>query len=229
MNTGVYEIRNTVNGKRYIGSAVSFHARWTKHLSLLRRGVHHASHLQRSWDKHGSDAFEFRKILICDKSNLIMYEQIAFEAFKPEFNVLPKAGSCLGVKRSPEFAAAVSARKKGQTHSEQTKKQISDRLKELGIYPRLSVETRARISAERKGKVTPHLQRLKEMKIGVPRTDEVRIKLSKAGARLTDEQVRQIRSRYRQGEMQKHLGAEVGIRQSCVSEIVRGVTYAWVN
>ena len=60
LRTGVYCIRNTTNGKLYVGSAaVSFKARWNSHRNALRRGEHAAKHLQSSWNKYGEDKFEF--------------------------------------------------------------------------------------------------------------------------------------------------------------------------
>ena len=93
---------------------------------------------------------------------------------------------------------------------------------------RHSAEQRARASARQKGKKPPHLIAMFARKVGVPRTPEVREVLSKANARLTEDQVREIRRRYAAGELQKDLGLCFGIRQSCVSEIVRLVTYGWV-
>ena len=60
---GVYAIRNTLNGKVYIGSTITpFYKRWQCHKKRLRRGVHHSKHLQSSWDKYGEDNFQFEII-----------------------------------------------------------------------------------------------------------------------------------------------------------------------
>lgn len=139
-NTGIYEIVNTVNGKRYVGSACSFHERWKLHRIHLRRGTHHSPHLQASWDKHGEAAFKFNRLLICSRQNLIMYEQAAMDALLPEFNVLKVAGSCLGHKHSAETRAKVSAAKMGNTAT-------------LGF--KHSAETRAMQSAIHKGRPSP--------------------------------------------------------------------------
>jgi hypothetical protein len=57
---GVYQIKNKVNGKVYIGSTVqNFRDRLNIHLSVLRNNKHHSSHLQKSWNKYGEDNFEF--------------------------------------------------------------------------------------------------------------------------------------------------------------------------
>ena len=117
MQTGIYEIRNAANGNRYVGSAVNFATRWSVHRVQLRRGTHHSPHLQASWNKHGEGAFEFRKLLVCKKSDLLMYEQRAIDVLSPAFNVAKVAGSCLGVKRSPETKAKLSALKIGNTHT----------------------------------------------------------------------------------------------------------------
>jgi group I intron endonuclease len=99
--SGIYEILNTVNGKRYIGSAIKIAQRWKQHKVALRRGVHHSIPLQRAWDKYGEQAFKFLPVLTCAKSMLLFYEQQLLDKVKPEYNVSPTAGSSLGVKASP--------------------------------------------------------------------------------------------------------------------------------
>lgn len=229
--TGIYEIRNLVNGKRYIGSAVNFGNRWGKHLSELRRGVHHSRHLQASWSKHGLAAFEFRPIIICSKSNLLLYEQIALDYYKPEFNIRIKAESALGVKRTPEFIEKVKAGRAasgGWSPSKATREKISATLK--GRRGRKAApEAIERMRAAQRARGSDHLRPLWDAKIGVPRTAEVKQKLSRASAKLSECQVRLIRDRAADGELQKSLGMEFGVRQSCISEIVRRVTYTWVD
>lgn len=57
---GVYKITNTVDGKVYIGStAVGMKARWSNHLSSLRKGTHYNRRLQNAWSKYGENAFTF--------------------------------------------------------------------------------------------------------------------------------------------------------------------------
>lgn len=55
----VYQIRNVVSGKFYIGSTGNLYERWRKHKNKLRAGTHPNSKLQASWNKHGEDAFKF--------------------------------------------------------------------------------------------------------------------------------------------------------------------------
>lgn len=101
-SSGIYQIRNLENGKRYIGSAKCFRVRWDKHLSDLRRGKHHSQYLQRSWDIHGPSAFAFEVVHLCAISDLLGCEQAWIDREAPEYNVCQTAGNCLGVKQSEE-------------------------------------------------------------------------------------------------------------------------------
>lgn len=147
MNTGIYEIVNTANGKRYVGSAVNIRKRWNGHRLLLRCGRHHAGPLQNSWTKYGESVFEFRKLLICSKANLILYEQAAMDALNPEFNILRVAGSCLGVKRGPETGAKISAANTGRKHSAEARANMAA----SRIGHKVSTETRAKLSVAHMG------------------------------------------------------------------------------
>jgi group I intron endonuclease len=87
-STGVYRIKNNVNGKSYIGSAsYSFRARWATHKSLLRRGIHHNEHLQRSWTKHGEKSFSFEIIMVCQQEECLPIEQLSINESDPEYNI----------------------------------------------------------------------------------------------------------------------------------------------
>lgn len=56
---GIYYIRNTANGKVYVGSSVNITRRWTHHKTVLKGGTHKNSELQADYDRQGLDAFEF--------------------------------------------------------------------------------------------------------------------------------------------------------------------------
>lgn len=56
---GIYQIKNLVNNKMYIGSSVNIANRWTQHLALLNLNKHPNLHLQKSWDKYGKENFTF--------------------------------------------------------------------------------------------------------------------------------------------------------------------------
>ena len=59
MESGIYRILNTVTGKCYVGSTKNFKKRWKQHCKTLKNGLHSSIKLQRSYDKHGKNAFTF--------------------------------------------------------------------------------------------------------------------------------------------------------------------------
>lgn len=99
--SGVYQIVCVTTGERYIGSTtVTFRQRIFDHRSALRRGKHSNRNMQTAWENFGEGAFFFEPIVVTRKEDTIFYEQKCINAFKPEFNLAPKAGSCLGVSFS---------------------------------------------------------------------------------------------------------------------------------
>ena len=175
--SGIYEILNTVDGKRYIGSAVNIAARWRGHKSKLRNGDHHGPKLQRAWNKHGSETFQFRVLLLCSRDNLILYEQLSMAALRPEYNTCQVAGSTLGVKQTIETRQKLSLVLRGNTYAKGSKRTIEQRAQmslshmgnqnTLGVYP--SDETRAKLSIARMGNKNA---------LGYKHSDETRRKVS---------------------------------------------------
>lgn len=205
--TGIYEIRNVVNGKRYVGSAVDFANRWRVHAQSLKRGDHHSKPLQRAWSLYGPGAFHFNKLIACEKADLLMYEQIAMDAMKPEYNCAKVAGSMLGYK-----------------HSDETRKKLSDAHKGLPSYRKgvaHTDETKAKISDSRKGKG------------GGPRTPERLAKIASAmraaKSVLDEEKVRRIRCLNAAGVRHRAVAEEVGCSYWVVADVVQGRCFSWVK
>lgn len=96
--SGVYSITHTRTGKVYIGSAVNFANRFQVHRSRLKRGNHHSKKLQSAWDKYGPGEFIFAEILVCSKTDVLVYEQIVIDYMRPFFNSARIAGNTLGVR-----------------------------------------------------------------------------------------------------------------------------------
>lgn len=106
--SGIYQIRNTVNGKIYVGSAKILKRRWSTHRECLRKNKHHSRHLQSAWNKHGEAVFVFEPLITCAPSMMLWYEQQFLDQLKPEYNISPTAGNCLGVVCSDEKKAKIS-------------------------------------------------------------------------------------------------------------------------
>lgn len=74
--SGIYQIVNIINNKFYIGSAKNLYTRFSQHLRELNKNRHRNSFLQRSWNKHGREAFRFEVLeFIEDWSKLRIIEQ----------------------------------------------------------------------------------------------------------------------------------------------------------
>src|SRR5690606_12600098 len=142
--SGIYEIVNLVNGKRYVGSAVNFRVRWRQHRRLLNRGEHYSPAMQRAWQKYGPAAFEFRVIKVCEREQLLTEEQAELDGRWPEYNNCPTAGSSLGRKLSAETRAKIAQSKVGIT------------------LPPRSAEYRAKLSAAMKARA-PNPERVAKM------------------------------------------------------------------
>lgn len=185
MASGVYQILTQVNGKRYIGSAVNIRKRWQTHLSDLRCQRHSNCHLQRAFEKYGEHAFSF-SVLECieDFAQLIPREQHFLDTLKPEYNILPTAGSWLGCHLSPETRCKISEAMMGKRHSEEARKKISEARKGKAR----SEETCLKISETMRGRhySKARRSRMSEAQMGHEVTERTRRKLSKAAKAYWD-------------------------------------------
>lgn len=106
MGGGIYQIINLINSKKYVGSAVNFRKRFLEHKNHLIKKTHHNYHLQKSWDKYGSQNFKFEILEYVNKNDLLKREQYYINLYKScnsdnGYNINPIAGSNLGRKFGP--------------------------------------------------------------------------------------------------------------------------------
>ena len=148
MTSGIYQIQNLANGKRYIGQASLLLRRRKYHRNRLRAGKHFNAHLQAAWNKYGEAAFVFKPLLICAPKDLTMYEQRCLDGYCPEYNLAPAAGSVLGIKRSAETRAKMALSKFGNKHNlgRPRPPEVVAKMRERRHTP----ETRAKMSAAAK-------------------------------------------------------------------------------
>lgn len=114
MKSGIYCIKNKLNNKLYVGSTINFDKRKREHYSYLRRGTHHSTYLQRSFNKYGEINFEFFILETCESEKLLIREQHYIDVLSPRYNICKIAGNSLGVKRSEETKKKLSDVHKGQ-------------------------------------------------------------------------------------------------------------------
>lgn len=204
---GVYEIVCKVNGRRYVGSAVNLDKRWRRHYRQLNDGVHYNQHLQRAWNKYGSEAFFFKVVEHVEDSDvLIQREQFYIDSTSPEFNICPTAGSQKGRKAGPELRAKLSAahkgkpsHRKGTKHSEDTKRKISKTKTGVKMGP---------YSEERKRKTAEGMRA--------------------ARGALSDDEVRAIRQMHLAGLKCTEIASALGRGYYAVHDVIRGRTFTWV-
>lgn len=59
---GVYQIRNTVTGKIFVGSTTTLGTIWNSQRFQLETGNHRSVELQQDWQKYGAEAFVFEPL-----------------------------------------------------------------------------------------------------------------------------------------------------------------------
>jgi group I intron endonuclease len=89
---GVFQVKNTANGKVYLGSSLNLDGPLNRHRFMLTIGSHRNEDLQKEWNEFGPEVFVF-EILETVKANedpdfnpdeeLELLEQIWIEKLKP--------------------------------------------------------------------------------------------------------------------------------------------------
>lgn len=138
--SGIYVIRNVINNKVYIGSAVDLNNRWFSHRNNLINNKHVNKHLQASFNKYGIDNFIFEILeYVVDKNCLIDREQNWIDFFNPEYNIRKVAQNNTGLRWSLSEEIKQKARDKNMIPWNKGKKGISN---ETSIKMKLSWEKR---------------------------------------------------------------------------------------
>lgn len=155
-NSGIYSIRNVVSGRVYVGSAIDIRKRWHTHRFQLTRGRHHSKPLQSSWTKHGPETFTFEIIEATGREELIAREQYWIDTLNAAcprrgFNICRVAGSCLGVKASPEARLKMSAAHHGKKLPPRTAEH-REKIAAAARGRKASPTVREKMSADRKGR-----------------------------------------------------------------------------
>jgi group I intron endonuclease len=89
---GVFQVKNTKNGKVLLGSSLNLGGSLNRHKFELQMGSHRSQELQKDWNEQGSDAFVFEileEVKVRDvphfdlSEELLLLEQIWIEALQP--------------------------------------------------------------------------------------------------------------------------------------------------
>lgn len=183
---GIYKIENLINHKVYVGQSVNIKHRWFCHRRHLDNNTHTNFHLQKAWNKYGSENFKFEIIENCEKEFLNdreTYWNNYYSSLNGTYNI---GATNYENTMSDEMRQRISKKLIGHKMSEESKQKMINKLKgrpgkNKGIP--LSEELRKKISLKLKGKPTykrtPELN-LKMSKIlkGHKISEETRLKIS---------------------------------------------------
>lgn len=171
MSTGIYIIKNVVNKKVYVGSAKNLNRRKHEHLYRLRAGVHHNTHLQRSWNNYGELAFVFIVIKNVDINCLLIEEQTFIEKFnatdeKFGYNICKVANSALGRKLTDETKRKIGQKHKGKKlsndHIEAMRKAFKGKKRDPDLMFRIS-QSRIGVKQNRKSRSMEQIENIKRI------------------------------------------------------------------
>ncbi len=240
--SGVYKIKNIINNECYYGSSNNINRRWAKHKKELNENCHCNDILQNAWNKYGESTFIFEYVILCDVSTYEKRKQ-AEEPFllKGAYNI------CKFVDRLPEMKGE-NHWNFGKRHMDSTKLKISNTLQKLYEDPinhpsygkEWSEESKQKMrkpkSEEAKRKMSESHKGKTPWNKGGFFSEESRQKMSiaKRGkrstfAKFTDDEIRNIRSRFLTGETKSQLSKSLGVSFTCVRNIVSMNVYKDVN
>jgi len=162
MTSGIYCIRNKINGKMYIGSATNLRTRWAVHTYDLRNNKHGNKHLQYSWNKYGGRFFVFEVLEeVSVLEQLVDREQFYLDSFRESgkelYNISERAGSQLGFRHSEESRRKMSQARAGRINGPHSPERIANISKALkgrtswATGKKFSEEYRMKISKGRLG------------------------------------------------------------------------------
>lgn len=251
---GIYKIKNVLNNKFYIGSAVNLHDRFLHHRKRLRGNYHNNKHLQRAFDKYGEDCFIFEVIeIVNDKDILLEREQHWLDSTQccdPNigYNLSNNATApMLGIDFTEEHRKNLSKALKGMQQPEG----FRERMSKLHKGKTLSEEHRAKLlnankkywteeNRDKQSKVlkerwsNPKFREKASKGTKLSDDDKKRISEMKKGskhhnAKLTEEEVRDIKTMLKNGVDRKEIREKYDINVKNLSKIANGVTWSHVE
>lgn len=206
---GVYRIRNSCNGKVYIGSSLNIDLRKSSHRRDLRNNRHCNTHLQNAWNKYGEESFTFEVLEKIDNPD-VLRDREQFWMDKHQcyikdygYNIAPTAGSSLGRKHTKETRAKMSKSRSGEKHHFYGKTFSEEHKEKLGFSRRgdkhcnygkhLSQSTRKKISDSNRGRKlsSEHKIKLSESHTGKKLTKEHcnNISIGNIGKKMSNESI----------------------------------------
>src|SRR5262249_14739876 len=66
---GIFQIKNAMTGRVFLGSSLNLHGPLNKHRFMLKIGAHPCARLQKDWNLYGPEAFSFEVLAVVEKKD----------------------------------------------------------------------------------------------------------------------------------------------------------------
>lgn len=135
--SGIYKIRNLLNGKVYIGQSIDINNRFRVHKNIIRSTKVFRHLLYKAFNKYGIENFEFNVIEHVEDTNLLDQREQHwldyYNSYNPEYgyNLRPKAESNRGIKLSDEHKLKIGLSNSGRKHNNETIKKMAETRRKL--------------------------------------------------------------------------------------------------
>lgn len=212
--SGIYQIRNIVNEKVYIGQTKQpFLKRFLHHVWKLRKGNHDNKHLQRAFDLYTEEAFVFEVLEVVEDSKLLDEKEIEY---------IEKAKRCNLCYNISDGGQGLH----GVPMPSHVKEMLSELNRKLNTGKRLSVETRKKMSDSRKGTKRSNDEVSKMLQT---RTNKILSGNKTKSCKITVEEVKQIKQMLMEGFAYEHIANQFSISSSNVNAIRSNRSWKYVQ
>lgn len=163
---GIYLLFNKCNNKFYIGSSINLNQRLKTYYYPSKLKDNRL--ISKSIIKYGHANFSLYILEIYkdDVIEILEREQYYINLYKPEYNILRKAGNSLGYKHSEETKRKITVSKMGKVVGIETRNKLSELFKGENnpfFGKKHSEETKRKLSESRKGEKNPMFGKVKSL------------------------------------------------------------------
>lgn len=103
MATGIYRIKNLINGYLYVEGSVNLERRRAEHFNMLQKNKHSNINMQSAFNLYGEGNFIFDILEYCEPKDLVKREQYYIDLFQPEYNICSIVNKSLQKTRNPKI------------------------------------------------------------------------------------------------------------------------------